>query len=192
VGVVGGVIGLVTILILTFYVLVNADNFRASFLRLFPRERRAQVDSASREVTTKVSAWLSGQLLLGAIIGSTSALGLWALGIPYFYVLALIAGIGEMIPIVGPILSAVPALAVASTISIDKVLFVGIFFIIQQQVENHLLVPRIMSKQVGLSAVTVIVSLLIGAQLLGILGALIAVPTAAIIQVVASEIWREE
>ncbi len=191
-GVVGGVIGLVTILILTFYLLVDSDNFRASFLRIFPRERRAQVGAASREVTTKVSAWLSGQLLLGAIIGSTSALGLWALGIPYFYVLALISGIGEMIPIVGPIMSAVPALAVASTVSLDKVIFVGIFFVVQQQVENHLLVPRIMSKQVGLSAVTVIVSLLIGAQLLGILGALIAVPTAAIIQVIASEIWREE
>ena len=68
----------------------------------------------------------------------------------------------------------------------------GIFFIVQQQVENHLLVPRVMSKQVGLSAVTVIVALLVGGQLLGILGALLAVPTAAILQVVASEIWRED
>src|SRR5512142_2322943 len=106
-------------------------------------------DAARREVTTQVSAWLSGQLLLGALIGSTSALGLWALGIPYFYVLALISGIGEMIPIVGPIISAVPALTVASTVSLNKVIFVGIFFVVQQQVENHVLVPRIMSKQVG-------------------------------------------
>jgi predicted PurR-regulated permease PerM len=191
-GVVGGVFGIFTILILTFYLLIDADGLRASFLRLFPRERRAQVDAASVEVTTKVSAWLGGQLLLGAVIGTTSAIGLWALGVPYFYVLALICGVGEMIPIVGPILSAIPALAVASTVSFDKVIFVAVFFLVQQQVENNLLVPRIMSKQVGLSAVTVIVSLLIGGQLLGIVGALLAVPTAAIIQVIASEVWGEE
>ena len=192
VGVVGGLFGLVTILILTFYMLVDADDLRAAFLRLFPRERRAQVDAASVAVTTKVSAWLGGQLLLGGIIGSSSAIGLWALGIPFFYVLALISGIGEMIPIVGPILSAIPALAVAASVSLDKVIFVAIFFLVQQQVENNLLVPRIMSKQVGLSAVTVIIALLIGGQLLGILGALLAVPTAAILQVVAGEIWRDE
>ena len=192
VGVVGGLFGILTILILTFYILVDADNLRGSFLRLFPRERRAQVDKASREVTTKVSAWLGGQLLLGGIIGTSSAIGLWALGMPFFYVLALISGVGEMIPIVGPVLSAIPALAVAATVSVEKVIFVAIFFVVQQQVENHLLVPRIMSKQVGLSAVTVIVSLLIGAQLLGILGALLAVPTAAILLVVAGEVWREE
>lgn len=191
VNVVGGIFGVVTILILTFYMLVDADNLRSSFLRLFPRERRSQVDAASREVTVKVSAWLGGQLLLGGIIGSSSAIGLWALGIPFFYVLALISGLGEMIPIVGPIIAAVPALAVAASVSLEKVIFVAIFFVVQQQIENHLLVPRVMSKQVGLSAVTVIVALLIGGQLLGIVGALLAVPTAAILKVVAGEIWRD-
>jgi len=81
---------------------------------------------------------------------------------------------------------------VASTVSLDKVLFVTIFFIVQQQFENHLLVPRIMSKQVGVTAVTVIVALLIGGSLLGILGALLAVPTAAILQVIAAEMMKEE
>jgi predicted PurR-regulated permease PerM len=97
-----------------------------------------------------------------------------------------------MIPVVGPFLSAIPALAVAATVSLEKVLFVGIFFIVQQQIENHLLVPRIMSKQVGVSAVTVIIALLIGGSLLGIVGALLAVPTAAILQVIASEVLKEE
>ena len=188
----GGIVGIVTILILTFYVLVDAEGLRASFLRLFPRERRARVAAASREVTVKVSAWLGGQLLLGAVIGTTSAIGLWALGVPFFYVLALISGVGEMIPVVGPILSAVPALAVASTISVKKVLFVLIFFVLQQQFENHVLVPKIMSRQVGVSAVTVIVALLIGGELLGIVGAILAVPTAAIVQVVAMEMMRDE
>jgi predicted PurR-regulated permease PerM len=187
----GGLFGIFTALILTFYILVEANRLGALWLRLFPRERRAQAAEASREATIKVSAWLGGQLLLGAIIGTTSAIGLWALGIPFFYVLALIAGIGEMIPVIGPILSAIPAIAIAATVSMKKVLFVLIFFVVQQQVENHVLVPKIMSRQVGVSAVTVIVALLIGGELLGILGALLAVPTAAILQVIGEQILRE-
>jgi predicted PurR-regulated permease PerM len=161
-------------------------------LRLFPPDRRARADAAARDITLKVSAWLGGQLLLGAIIGGSSAIGLWLLGIPFFYVLAVISGIGELIPVIGPILSAIPALAVAATVSVQKVVLVLVFFVIQQQTENHLLVPKIMSRQVGVSAVTVIVSLLIGGKLLGILGALLAVPTAAILQVVWSELTRSE
>ena len=189
--VVGGLFGIVTILILTFYILVEADTLRSLMLRLFPRARRVQVAEASNEATVKVSAWLGGQLLLGTIIGTTSAVGLWALGIPFFYVLALISGIGELIPVVGPVLSAVPALAIAATISLEKVLFVLIFFVVQQQFENHVLVPKVMSRQVGVSAVTVIVALLIGGDLLGILGAILAVPTAAILQVIGERILEE-
>jgi predicted PurR-regulated permease PerM len=140
----------------------------------------------------KVSAWLGGQLLLGAVIGTTSAIGLWALGVPFFYVLALVTGIGEMIPVVGPILSAIPALAIAATISLQKTMFVLIFLVAQQQLESHILVPRIMSRQVGVSPVTVLVALLIGGSLLGIVGAILAVPTAAILQVVANQILGED
>ena len=92
-GFVGGVFGVITMLVTVF-------------VRLFPRDKRAQVEGACRRVTNKISAWLGGQLLLAGIIGSTAALGLFLMGVPFFYVLALIAGIGEMIPIVGPILSA--------------------------------------------------------------------------------------
>jgi predicted PurR-regulated permease PerM len=188
----GGIFGVVTILILTFYILVDSANLRSSMLRLLPKERRARADQRAREVTVKVSAWLGGQLVLALVIGATSAVGLWALGIPFFYVLALISAIGEMIPVVGPILSAIPALAVAASVSPQKVLFVLIFFVLQQQLENHILVPKIMSRQVGVSPVTVIVALLIGGSLAGIIGAVLAVPTAAILQVVASEVLRED
>jgi predicted PurR-regulated permease PerM len=191
-GVVGGVFGFITILILTFYLLVESAQLREMLLRLFPSQRRARVDAVARDITVKVSAWLGGQLLLGAIIGVSSAVGLWLLGIPFFYVLALISGVGELIPLVGPILSAIPALAVAATISVQKVVLVLIFFVVQQQLENHVLVPKIMSRQVGVSAVTVIVSLLIGGKLLGILGALLAVPTVAILLVVLGELTMSE
>lgn len=188
----GGIFGVVTILILTFYMLVDSWSLREQALGLFPRTHRARVDAASRDAMVKVSAWLGGQLLLGAVVGATSAVGLWALDIPFFYVLALLSAVGEMIPVVGPILSAIPAIAVASTVSVHKVVFVVIFFFLQQQLENHILVPKIMSRQVGVSAVTVIVALLIGGSLLGIVGAILAVPTAAILQIVAAELMAEE
>ena len=152
-GIVGGVFGLITILILVFYLLVDADNIVETFVRLFPRSERARVAEVCRRISGKVSAWLAGQLLLGTIIGATAAIGLGTMGVPYFYVLALIAGIGEMIPIVGPLLASVPAIAVALSVSPSLALGVAVFFIVQQQVENHVLVPKIMERQVGVSAV---------------------------------------
>lgn len=188
----GGIFGVFTILILTFYMLVDSWSLREYALRMLPKKHRTRADAASRVVMEKVSAWLTGQLLLAGSIGATSAIGLWALGIPFFYVLALISALGEMIPIVGPFLAAIPAIAVASTVSLQKVVFVIIFFVVQQQLENHILVPKIMSRQVGVSPVTVIVSLLIGGSLLGVVGALLAVPTAAILQVVAAELLSDD
>jgi predicted PurR-regulated permease PerM len=191
-GFVGGVFGLLTILILAFYFLVDSASLVRTFVRLFPRSERERVEDACMRISTKVSAWLGGQLLLAGIIGTTAALGLWLLGVPYFYVLALIAGIGEMIPVVGPLLAAVPAIAVALSVSPSTALFVAIFFLIQQQVENHVLVPKVMERQVGVSAVVVIVALLIGGSLLGIIGAILAVPTAAILQVLFEELAPQE
>ena len=191
-GFVGGLFGLVTILLLTFYLLVESQSIFNFFVRLFPRERRPLVSEVSALVTNKVSAWLGGQLLLGFIIGATTAIGLGLMGVPYFFVLALIAGVGEMIPMVGPLLSAIPAIAVAFTVSPGLALGVAVFFLVQQQLENAVLVPKLMGETVGLSAVTVILSLLIGGELLGFVGALLAVPTAAIIQVLFEELYLAE
>ena len=190
-GFVSGVFALLTVLILTFYLLVESDSLFRGFARLFPRADRPRVQEAAAEISVKVSAWLSGQLFLGAVIGGSAAIGLYALGVPYFYVLALVAAFGEMIPVVGPVLSAIPAVAVGFTVSAQTGLFVLIFFLAQQQIENHFLVPKIMSRQVGVSAVTVIIALLIGGSVLGILGAILAVPTAAILQVVIEELLDE-
>jgi len=192
IGVAGGVFGVITILILTFYMLVESETIFRRFVRLFPIDQRLRIATVSSDITAKVSAWLGGQLLLGLIIGSTATIGLWLIGVPYFFVLGLLSGIGELIPMVGPILSAIPALLVALTVSPGMALGVGIFFLAQQQFENHLLVPKLMERQVGVSAVTVIVALLIGGSLLGIVGALLAVPTAAMLQVILDELTSDE
>ena len=192
VGLAGGIFGLVTILILTFYMLVETDQLFDGFIRLFPRDRRKQVSVIAHDIAGKVSAWLGGQLLLGAIIGTTATIGLWLIGVPFFFVLGLLAGVGELIPMIGPILSAIPAVLVALTVSPGTALAAALFFLAQQQLENHILVPKIMSKQVGVSAVTVIIALLVGGSLLGIVGALLAVPSAAAIQVIFDELTAND
>jgi predicted PurR-regulated permease PerM len=184
----GGLFGVITLLLLTFYMLVESRQLFSFFVRLFPRHQRPRVAAISNTVTLKVSAWLGGQLLLGTIIGVTSAIGLWLMGVPYFYVLALISAIGELIPMVGPILAAIPAILVAATVSPGLAIGVAIFFIAQQQLENTVLVPKIMGRQIGLSAVTVIIALGMGGALLGVVGAILSLPTAAIVQVLFEEL----
>ncbi len=190
--IVGGVFGLVTILLLTFYLLVDSERLFNLFVRLFPPSQRQRVSNVSELMAVKISAWLGGQILLGFIIGITSAIGLATLGVPYFFVLAVIAGVGEMIPMVGPLLAAIPAVAVAFTVSPGLGLAVALFCWGVQIVENNFLVPKVMSQQVGLSAITVIVALIIGSSLLGLPGALLAVPTAAILQVLFEELVLAE
>jgi predicted PurR-regulated permease PerM len=188
---VAGLFGFVTILILTFYLLVESDALFDGFARLFPLDTRPRVLQMSRDISAKVSAWLSGQLMLAGVIGTTAAVGLYLLNVPYFYVLALVAAIGETVPMIGPVLSMVPAVLAALSVSGKTALFVALFWIAQQQVENHLLVPKVMQRQVGVNPVIVIAALLVGGSILGILGAVLAVPTVAIVQVIVEAVLEE-
>jgi predicted PurR-regulated permease PerM len=191
-GFVGGIFGVVSMLLLTFYILVESQSIFNVFVRLFAPEKRQQVYAVSALAAEKISAWLGGQLLLGLIIGGLTAVGFAFMGVPYFFVLAVIAGVGEMIPMVGPLLAAIPAVLVALTVSPTLALGVALYSLVLQLLENNVLVPKVMGETVGLSAVTVIVSLFIGSELLGFVGALLAVPTAAIIQVLFEEVYPAE
>ena len=174
---------IVAILVLPYYLLIDADSLAANWIKLFSPERRPRMARMARDVTVKVGAWLNGQLALSAVIGVTTAIGLWLLGVPYFYVLGLIAAVGEFVPIIGPVVAAAPAVLLGFERSVHTGVFVIVYFSVQQFIEGNVLVPRVMERQVGVSAWTVIVALLIGSELLGIVGAVLAVPTAAIVQV---------
>ena len=186
--VIGGVFGVITILILSFYLLIEADTLvqlpdplRAGAQ---PRARRSR-RRAKR--SRKVSAWLRAQLMLAGVMGAFAAVGLGLLGEPYFYVVALIAAVGETIPIVGPIIGGVTAVAVAIATSPRLAVTVGIYFFVLHQLEANILVPKIMERQVGVSPVAVIIALLIGGALWGLVGAILAIPTAAILAVIVDE-----
>ena len=186
--VVGGVFGLVTILILSFYLLVEADQIFDAFVRFFPREERPRVAAISREISRKISAWLGGHLMLAGLMGAAAAIGLFLMGVPFFYVVAIVAVAGEMIPIVGPIIAGITAVAVAASVSLKLATVALVYFLILHQIESNVLVPKIMERQVGVSAVTVMIALLIGASLAGFVGAILAIPSAAILLVVTNEL----
>jgi len=178
--VVGGAFGLMTILILSFYFLIEAEPLFNYMLRFVPSNSRTRVSAAARAAVVKVSAWLGAQLVLAGVMGTFAAVGLGLLGEPYSYVVALIAAVGETIPIVGPIIGGVVAVAVAVGTSPQLALEVGLLFLVLHQVEANILVPKIMEKRVGVSPVAVIVALLVGGALWGLVGAILAIPTAAI------------
>jgi predicted PurR-regulated permease PerM len=186
--VIGGVFGVVTILILSFYLLVEGERMFEHVTRLFPEASRGQIASVGRESVRKVGAWLSAQLILAWVMGLFAAGGLWLIGVPYFYVVALVAAVGETIPIVGPIVAGISAVAIALSVSPKLALIVGAYFLVLHQLEANILVPKIMERRVGVSPVTVIVALLIGAELWGLLGAILAIPTAAILTVIVDEL----
>jgi predicted PurR-regulated permease PerM len=186
-GVIGGVFGIITILILSFYLLIEAESLSNYLIRFVPTARQDRVATAAREAVKKVSAWLRAQLVLAGVMGVFAAVGLGLMGAPYFYVVALVAAIGETIPIVGPIIGGITAVGVALTSSTKLAITVGIYFLILHQLEANILVPKIMERRVGVSPVTVIVALLIGGSLWGVLGAILAIPTAAILAVILDE-----
>jgi len=186
-GLFGGLFGAITIVILSFYFLIEAESLFNYVARFFPDAKRGQFKTASREAVMKVSAWLRGQLILAGVMGVFAAVGLGFMGEPFFYVIALIAAVGETIPIIGPIIGGITAVTVAITQSPALALKVGVYFLVLHQLEANILVPKIMEKQVGVSPVTVMVALLIGGSLLGLVGAILAIPTAAILSVAVDE-----
>ena len=186
--VIGGVFGLITILILSFYLLIEAQPMFDSLIQFVPAGRRADVATAARQAVIKVSAWLRAQFTLAGVMGVFAASGLWLMEVPYFYVIALVAAIGETIPIVGPVIGGVTAVAVAITVSPKLALTVGVYFLVLHQLEANILVPKIMERRVGVSPVAVMVALLVGGALWGIIGAVLAIPTAAILSVIIEEL----
>src|SRR3954454_8091182 len=177
-------ISFVTLLVIVFFWLVEHARLQRYSLAFLPLERRAGARDAWNEIETRLGMWVRGQLLLMASVGLATGTAYWALGVPAWLVLAVIAAIMEGIPIIGPALGAVPAVLAAATVSPQLALVVAGVAVVIQLVENNVLVPVIMRNTIGLSPLVVTVTLLIGGAVGGIVGALIAVPVAAAIEVV--------
>jgi predicted PurR-regulated permease PerM len=184
-------IAFVSIAVLTFYLLVERDRLDDLIAQFFVgREQRAK--DIVRKIEDKLGSWLRGQLALSIIIGLLSYLVLFLLGVPYALPLAILAGILEVVPVIGPIISAIPAIIIAYTVAPILALMVTVAFVIIQQLENNLIVPQVMKRAVGLNPLIVILAVAIGGKLLGVAGALLAVPITVVIQIITQDILKEE
>lgn len=192
VGLFNGLFAIVTILVISFY-LVSADRGMKKFIHdIVPTKHQNTVMNLIAKVQHKMGMWVVGQLILSLFIFVLTYLGLTILGVKYALFLALIAGLLEVVPYVGPFLSAVPAVFFALIQSPAMVIGVIILYIIIQKTEGYILVPKIMEKTVGTSPLIVLLALLIGFKLAGILGLLLAVPLAGAITVVIAELFQEK
>ena len=178
---------IIAVLFMVAYMLIDANRLRNLFLLVYDPAVRGDRRRTLNRMANRMSAWLSGQLLLSGIIGVASFVGFVALRIPYALPLAILAAVGELIPVIGPTLGAVPAMAIALLNSPWQFWSVLAFAVILQKVENLFIVPRLMSRRMSISPLTVFIAFMIGASLLGIVGAIIAIPVAAIVQVAFDE-----
>ncbi len=179
----GGVLGFVLIIVFSFYFALSERGIE-EFLRVItPIEHERYILDLWHRSQRKIGLWLQGQFLLAVIVGVLAYLGLTIIGVPYALVLAVVAAVFELIPVFGPILSSVPAIAIAlSTGGLTTAIIVAAFYLIIHQFENHLIYPLVVTKVVGVPPILVILALLVGAELAGFLGVLLAVPLAAVLQ----------
>ena len=179
-GLFGGVVAFGIVVVISFYLAVQRKGVE-DFLRLvMPKEQEEYVLDLWKRVELKLGRWFQAQLLLAFIVGATVFVGLSLIGVPYALLLGVIAGIFEILPIVGPLFSAIVGIGVAVIISPFLAVLTLLFYVIIQQIENHVLVPLLMKRITGLNPVVVIVALLVGAKLGGVLGMIISVPLATV------------
>ncbi|MEK7611097.1 MAG: AI-2E family transporter [Patescibacteria group bacterium] len=165
-----------TVLVFTFYLLLDFDNLTNRFVKLLPLRAQAKTHTTIVEIENRLGSWLRGQLTLMLIVGTADFVGLSLLRIEYALPLALIGGLLEIVPMFGPLLSMMLALTVGFATSFVSGLGVLALYIFVQQIENNIIVPKVMQKAVGFDPLAIILVLLIGGKLLGIVGALLAVP----------------
>jgi predicted PurR-regulated permease PerM len=195
----GGVIGVgkvvfslvfsaITVLTLTLYFMSSLPSMKAAAYKAVPASRRAVVEPIADDILAKIGGYVAGALTIAACAGAVSFLVLLVTGVPYPLALALVVMVTDVIPVIGATLGAIVVSAVAFTEDVRTGVIVAAFYLVYQQVENYVIAPRVMQRSVSVSPAITIVAVLIGASLMGIVGALLAIPTAAAVQLVMQEV----
>jgi predicted PurR-regulated permease PerM len=156
---------------------LDYPNIKKMFLGLYNKGSEKRVAALIGEIEEKIGGWLRGQVFLMFIVGLASFVGLTLLQIDYALSLAVIAGFLEIVPLIGPIVSFIPAAIVASAKSPLAVLLVAVLYILIQQLESNLVIPKVMQKVVGFAPIVTLIAIMIGGKLFGVLGALLSLPT---------------
>ncbi len=186
-GVFSGAFSLVTVLVISFYLVAEQKGMKKFVATLVPEAHQEFTLGIIEKVQRKMGLWVIGQLILSASIFTLTLIGLLILRVPNALILALLAGLLEVVPYIGPFLSAVPAVLIAFIYNPPLALIVAVLYLIIQKTEGYVLVPKIMEKTVGASPLVVLVALLVGFKLAGIIGLLVAVPLVGAVTVIVSE-----
>jgi predicted PurR-regulated permease PerM len=183
-GVINFVVATVTIVFMTFFMLVEGPNWTERFFNLLRPESRPRWRGVAHEIYRTVGGYVTGNLLISLIAGVSTAVVLLVMGVPYSVALGLIVGILDLVPLAGATIAGIIVGLVAFLHSVPAGIVVVVFFIVYQQIENHVLQPLVYGRTVQLSPLVVLISVLIGAELAGVLGALGAIPLAGALQVI--------
>ena len=183
-GVITAIVATVTIAFMTFFMLVEGPSWMERFYSLLPKESQARWRKVGHDIYRAVGGYVTGNLLISLIAGVATTIVLLILGVPYAVALGLLVAILDLIPLAGATIAGILIALVAFIHSIPAGIVVVVFFVVYQQIENHFLQPVIYGRTVQLSPLVVLISVLIGAQLAGILGALAAIPVAGSLQVI--------
>jgi predicted PurR-regulated permease PerM len=186
-----GLLALLTIMVLSFLMLLSAPSILSSFLALLSPEHTVQVRRIGQDVARAVTGYMAGNLVISVIAGLVTWIFLTIVGVPFAGVLGLWVGFADLLPLVGATIGAIPTIAIGFLYSTNAGIAVLIMYIVYQQFENHLLQPVVMSRTVHLNPLLVLLSVLVGVELSGFVGALLAIPAAGAIQVVVRDLWDD-
>ena len=176
------------VVVLTVYFLVDMPRIRTTLYRLVPHTRRPRAILIGDEVFAKVGAYVLGNVLISVIAGADTFIWLTAFGVPYALLLGIFVAVLDLVPIVGSTIAGVVVAAVALTVSLPVCIATIVFFVVFRLLEDYLLVPRIIGRAVKVPALITVVAVLVGGALLGIVGALVAIPIAAALQLLTQEV----
>jgi predicted PurR-regulated permease PerM len=186
--VLSGVFSTLTVLILTLYFLTSLPSITGFMYRLAPRSRRARVALLGDEILARIGGYVAGNLLISLIAGVMSYIFLLIVGVPYALALALLVAITDLIPLVGATIGAVFVTGLSFFSGLWVGIATGIFFLVYQQVENYVIQPRVMKRSVDVQPAVTIIAALLGGALLGVIGALLAIPAAAAVALILREV----
>ncbi len=185
--VVNNIVGILTVLVFALYMLISRDKLEDQLGIFFGETKQKEIAEVVDSLEKRLGGWARGELILMFTIGTATYIGLSLLGLPYTLPLAILAGIFEIVPFLGPIISAIPAVIIGFGISPITGIGVAALVFLIQQLEGYVLVPKVMQKSVGVSPLVTLIALAVGARLAGVVGAIISVPVLITLQVIAKK-----
>jgi predicted PurR-regulated permease PerM len=188
----GGVFSFIAVVVISFYLSVMKNGIQTFLASVLPERYEDYAIDLWARSERKLGRWLQGQMLLGLIVGLVVYVGLSIMGIRFALVLGMLAMILEIVPVAGPVLAAIPAVFLGFLQDPTIGIWIIVFYTVVQQMENHILVPLILGKTIGLNPIVVILALLIGGQLAGISGAILGVPVATIIVEIFDDMVKQK